>query len=459
MEESPRPVQFDIAPPVVEHRDPTGWYALVAIFTILIGLQIFSGLRTKPSDSLASPEYDQLLKAGVMSRTLKGSLSKDQQESLKDQNPFEDPIAVVVEKKATDPQAAIYYAAMRFESGKEVTAKDVAVLSGSKKPELKAFGAIYAEPKLTLARAEALAKELPEDGYVFELAAVHAKERAGDAKARDAIASPGKALSMAIGILFMFGLLFVGSALVIAYYTLRKDEKNRPVGHPSQSISLAQADKYAIRAAQLIGLYAALSLVGGWAPVPGVWANIIVFGGLVFFALYLTKIPVQGLKIGMPQLGLTNRDIRKDIGWGIGAAVANMPIVLFLGLLSRKLFFMFPQPPHPLTTKLSEDQSFFVVAFALFMASVCAPIFEEFLFRGHLFPALAKVRGSVVYGVVLSSFLFAALHPTGIPSWLPLAGVGAMGCFLTIQRGSLLPAIVMHATHNLLTLLTVLLLQ
>jgi membrane protease YdiL (CAAX protease family) len=92
------------------------------------------------------------------------------------------------------------------------------------------------------------------------------------------------------------------------------------------------------------------------------------------------------------------------------------------------------------------------------MAAVIAPIWEEFMFRGLLFPAFSAVTKSPVLGAVISCFLFAAIHPQG-PAGVPLLMTLALGmCFISYQTKSLIPNMVMHAINNAGALLMLMLL-
>lgn len=86
----------------------------------------------------------------------------------------------------------------------------------------------------------------------------------------------------------------------------------------------------------------------------------------------------------------------------------------------------------------------FLWLFAL--GAVAAPIVEEFLFRGLLYPLLRQ-RLAVGAAVAVSAIIFAVLHfrPTLIPALL------TMGIVLAVLReryDSILPAIVAHALNN-----------
>lgn len=95
---------------------------------------------------------------------------------------------------------------------------------------------------------------------------------------------------------------------------------------------------------------------------------------------------------------------------------------------------------------------------ALFTVLI-APIFEELLFRKQIFARFHK-SGYVVTGYFLSSILFALLHeplPTqGWAKWtlilLLYAGMGAAFAWVYQKAGRLWPAILAHASNNLLAI-------
>lgn len=86
----------------------------------------------------------------------------------------------------------------------------------------------------------------------------------------------------------------------------------------------------------------------------------------------------------------------------------------------------------------------FVWLFAL--GAIAAPIVEEFLFRGLLYPLL-RGRLKVAAAVGSSAFIFAFLHffPTLIPALLTMGIVLAV---LAERYHSILPSIVVHALNN-----------
>lgn len=450
------------APPVLDGapetaplpRSMTGWVVLTLLFAALVLLNLWSYLGRDSKPGALNNELDVRLRSIVASKALgESTKNPDIKKSIDTQ--LEDLVAEVVGKKGSERNAALFYAAARTEQGKAVTVNDVAFLRKGDDAS-KAFAELYTNLKLDEKAARELGKKLPERGFVYKLAVVQALERLKVPNARDELVSPAKALLMALGGLILGVVLLGGMVLVSLYVTQRNGGKLKPIGIATRAITPAQADRYALRAAQLLLVFVLSGILVEVLRLGDIAGNLVAFAITISAAIVLSKVPIDGVPMGLPQVGVGTRDLGTNVLWGLAGGIANFPIMLGLSFIGNVLFSGLPAPEHPLTTKLMEGQTGGYIALSMVLASICAPLFEEFLFRGHLFPALARVKGSLVYGAAVSSLLFAAIHPTGIPAWLPLAGVGAMGCFLSHQRGSLVPSIVMHATHNLLTLVMVL---
>lgn len=84
---------------------------------------------------------------------------------------------------------------------------------------------------------------------------------------------------------------------------------------------------------------------------------------------------------------------------------------------------------------------------AMIMAAVVvAPLLEEFVFRGYLYPVFRRYLGAGV-GVVLNSALFAGVH-AHLPSVAPLFVLAVCLTLAYEATGSLLVPMVMHALFN-----------
>jgi uncharacterized protein len=115
-----------------------------------------------------------------------------------------------------------------------------------------------------------------------------------------------------------------------------------------------------------------------------------------------------------------------------------------------------PPSGHPTSEALRNNPSFDTIFSSYIGAAIMAPVWEEVMFRGLLFPAFAYVLRSPVAGALVSSILFGAIHPQGPAGMLPLVVIALMNCWLTYRTRSLIPAIVLHSVHNSFILLVAL---
>ena len=85
-----------------------------------------------------------------------------------------------------------------------------------------------------------------------------------------------------------------------------------------------------------------------------------------------------------------------------------------------------------------------------------APLMEELLFRGFLYPALARWTGTVV-SVIITASAFTLLHGAQLGySWAPLLLIFMVGLTLTITRvrtNSVATCVIVHMTYNFVLLL------
>jgi membrane protease YdiL (CAAX protease family) len=184
--------------------------------------------------------------------------------------------------------------------------------------------------------------------------------------------------------------------------------------------------------------------------------------------------------------GLSWRQVREDIGWtfgrrpmlepaiGAGCYFMSFPILLvgivavlaLMGLQnllsgggpSHDDLTSASSPTHPVVGPLaSGDWSLRLQLF--FLASIVAPIVEETMFRGVLYRHLREWThrfsfiGSVVFAGLLSSFIFAVIHPQGLLG-IPVLMALAIAFVLTREwRGTLVPCMVAHGLNNGLVLM------
>jgi membrane protease YdiL (CAAX protease family) len=116
-------------------------------------------------------------------------------------------------------------------------------------------------------------------------------------------------------------------------------------------------------------------------------------------------------------------------------------------------------PSHPIVNvALQKDWLVWLQVFLV--ASVAAPIVEEIMFRGVLYRHLRETsykwgrRLSIVFSVLLSSFIFAVIHPQGWLGVPVLMGLAIVFALAREWRGSLVPPMIAHGINNGVALLT-----
>ena len=156
-------------------------------------------------------------------------------------------------------------------------------------------------------------------------------------------------------------------------------------------------------------------------------------------------------------LGMTSRRPIADIGIGTLNYVLLMPLFVAMTVFSHRLFQHYHTPINPVQFDSMMAQNNIDRLLLLLVTAVAAPIVEELMFRGVLYPALKNSWGRVG-GAAFSAAVFAIVHPTIPDGFLPIMLLGFAFALTYERRGSLLPNIVMHGIHNGLILLTVFLL-
>jgi membrane protease YdiL (CAAX protease family) len=160
----------------------------------------------------------------------------------------------------------------------------------------------------------------------------------------------------------------------------------------------------------------------------------------------------------------TGRGILREVGAGVMCYVSAVPILVaggiiyfILSLIAQAISGEQAPPSHPAVEMLGGAGALEVVL--LFMlASVMAPIVEEIAFRGFLYGHLrgfvmprARLASAMVAAVV-SSVIFAAIHPQGLLFVPALGGLAVGFCLYREMRGSLIAPMVAHGINNAFTL-------
>lgn len=86
-----------------------------------------------------------------------------------------------------------------------------------------------------------------------------------------------------------------------------------------------------------------------------------------------------------------------------------------------------------------------------FIAILCAPFAEEYLFRGLLYRALDRQWGGGK--AVFAAAAFFAIYHSPL-AWIPVGLLGALNCYMFKRTGRLAPAVVLHMAYNTVVVFT-----
>lgn len=455
MQTSPQPpVIQPPAPPITgagypreteapEPRNYIGWVLLAVLFLLTLTFAIMGSMRAPSEESRFGPVESALRMAFDLDKSL-GSLGGSQKsESLKTV------LTMVEPKMSTSPRAADIWLAVKYELKTLPAAKSFPPRAT---PGVKA---IYAEPKLTKAQLKAVNTAVKGNSFSNQLIRAHAAAKAGDP---DLLKALGKQKTAGLLMVVLGGLaIFLGCVIgVIGLIALHSAGNLRAPGGPQEGITLAQADRLALRAAQIflafLGISLLVSLVAG-RRFEDPMVDFVTGFLIILWVISVSRLRIDGKMISLDSLGVNRRNLGRNIGLGLLGFVIELPIALIIGAIGQRVFSFLPEPHHPAADAIPNATGLGLLA-TLFSAAVVAPFWEEIMFRGLLFPALARVTNKTWMGAALSSLLFAAIHPQGIALWLALGTVAVASCILVHYSKSLVPSIVMHAAHNL-CLLTV----
>ena len=143
------------------------------------------------------------------------------------------------------------------------------------------------------------------------------------------------------------------------------------------------------------------------------------------------------------QFGLRRTRLWPAAGWVIATYLA------FLVFSAVFVTVFGIEAEDQVTERLGLEDSDIALAFSALVICVMAPVAEEFLFRGFMFPALRRWRGTWPAAVIVGS-LFGLIHVAGSPlEFIPLLMFfGIALCLLYVRTKSLYPCIALHALNN-----------
>jgi len=338
-------------------------------------------------------------------------------------------------------------AALRQESNLPANRQELAKL-----PPNDPFREIYGAEKLSKAEAERLAGEVENQKLAGQLAAIHALEKAGVPNARDGRISSDAAVKILLVAFAATAILGVGVLGWIAFFLMRQqlfpDPGNLPWMRDRQD-----ADAAAIRVALIMFTFLLVSSLAQRLGLPAGMGSIVSAVAIILATIGIVSMPILGRPISMQSLGFRRGAVGRQVFYGVVLFCMELPLVGLLAVVAQQLLKNLPSPSHPASTELMNSPSALTVAGILMLGGIAAPFWEEICFRALFFAGLARKWLSLVAPALLTSFIFAMIHPQGPILWVALATVGAVACLGAYYTRGIVASITMHMAHNL-TLLT-----
>ena len=153
--------------------------------------------------------------------------------------------------------------------------------------------------------------------------------------------------------------------------------------------------------------------------------------------------------------GFANPGKGKAVLWGVFAALIFLPIA-YLAKSASVTFLQWADhaiglhidvsKPQEAVAVLTNQQSVGAKIYAAFFAIVIAPVAEEILFRGILYPTI-KQAGYPRIALWSTAMVFAAIH-LDFQIFVPLTILGLMQVFLYERTDTLLAPITAHSLFN-----------
>lgn len=409
------------------------WWTVAALFAFLIITAVATTFEEDRGDFIETASNQNTLEMSMSPLMRTASKSSGSSSLAKS-------VQKIVDKSGPDTarssEIAIQVAVARRELKQASPAGELKSLQRVWLPTSQAASVLYAS-NLEEKVAKAVLKTIPEGDEQYNLVRVQAGEVAGDTTLRASHLGQRSTAKIVL-IVAILGGLAAGIAIWICYFVYRDSPALRPKGFPSLTPTRGDADVLMIRGLIMMLAY----LTADFMPRTIMPLRIGVFFAVIVAGLL---IPIGGKRLDLKSF--FGKFEGKHILWGVGAVIANAPLIFVTTMIATALSKFLPAPVHPAAEEMVRNPSFVKVLSFFLLASIQAPLVEESIFRGLFANAIARLRGPVA-AVIISSFMFASIHPQGIAGWLPLACIGGMSAVLAYHTKSLWPSIIMHFVHN-----------
>ncbi|MDP1589413.1 MAG: CPBP family glutamic-type intramembrane protease [Prosthecobacter sp.] len=282
-------------------------------------------------------------------------------------------------------------------------------------------------------------------GWMAQLARAQTLEAKDPA--RQAVVQQGMGTAMVLIAGMMLGMLAAVGGLVLMIWGIRRWRGGKlrlTLGRRSRGHGGVLIEGFAI--------YLLLFLLLPWllrllpVKLPG-WAGYVPALGALILGMLWPLMRGMQRPLWRETLGLhRGQGLFKEMGAGVLGWLAALPL-LVLGMIAAswitKLTGQFPS--HPIVEVFAGNG--WAKLGAVVLAVVWAPVSEELMFRGLLFPGLSAWLRWLL-GMLLAAFVFAVIHPQGWAGVPAIMALAATFSFLRMWRQSLIAPMTAHALNN-----------
>jgi membrane protease YdiL (CAAX protease family) len=152
---------------------------------------------------------------------------------------------------------------------------------------------------------------------------------------------------------------------------------------------------------------------------------------------------------GLETLGFTGGHVKDAVLPALAGSAFIIPLIGWVAILAdwlMKKYHIEHPMKHDLLKIMDEAPGVLRQVLIAFSAVVIAPLFEEFLFRGHLQTLLSRVTQLPWVAVVVTSMVFALAHPWF--TWIPIFVLSICLGYLYERTGNLWVSVLVHAMFN-----------
>ncbi len=163
---------------------------------------------------------------------------------------------------------------------------------------------------------------------------------------------------------------------------------------------------------------------------------------MIFLAGIITCLYFNPSKAHLENIGFHRVPFLKTFGVVIGLWIFALGIQFLLLTLFGDFYGVQAQDSH---LDIFGNSLIEKIGFA-FLAICIAPIFEEIIFRGILFPWMTQWL-PIPIAIILNGIVFSLLH-LEFQSWIAMSLIGALLAFLRYRTQSIYPSIAYHFLNN-----------